>query len=202
MKAPETSVAAEAAGGSAAPDRAAPSDAIAASRAPAGPAPDTLLQGIAQLARLGGKPLSPLALQAQCTRERDGRLNLESLRGTLAAAGLDFARVDAPLARLERDGLPVMTALADGTYRVVTSASELLSADLKNAYAGHYLTLTPRPAPDMRSEIPARRNARAWFWRVLWGLRQYYVHVALATLLVNVLSIVVSLYVMNVYDRV
>ncbi len=161
-----------------------------------------LLQGVAQLARLAGRPLSPTALQAQCTRERDGRLNLESLRSALAAGGLDLARIDASLAQLERAGLPALAALDGDGYRVVSGAEELHSADLKQAYRGHFFTLTPRPAPDMRSEIPARRSARAWFWRVLWGLRHYYTHVALATLLVNVLSIVVSLYVMNVYDRV
>src|SRR5690606_27008525 len=161
-----------------------------------------LLQGVAQLARLGGRPLSPTALQAQCTRDRDGRLNLESLRSALAAGGLDLARTEGSLAQLERAGLPALAALEGDRYRVVSGADELHSADLERAYGGHFFKLTPRPAPDMRSEIPARRNARAWFWRVLWGLRHYYAHVALATLLVNVLSIAVSLYVMNVYDRV
>ncbi|RPH58857.1 MAG: type I secretion system permease/ATPase, partial [Burkholderiales bacterium] len=161
-----------------------------------------LLQGVAQLARLGGRPLSPTALQAQCTRDRDGQLNVESLHGALAASGLDFARAEGSLAQLERTGLPALVALEGGGYRVIAGADELLSADVRGAYAGHFFTLRPRTAPDMRSEIPARRNARAWFWRVLWGLRHYYAHVALATLLVNVLSIAVSLYVMNVYDRV
>lgn len=161
-----------------------------------------LLQGVAQLARLGGRPLSPTALQAQCTRDRDGRLNLESLRSALAAGGLELARAEGSLAQLERAGLPALAALEGDRYRVVSGADELHSADLERAYGGHFFKLTPRPAPDMRSEIPARRNARAWFWRVLWGLRPYYAHVALATLLVNVLSIAVSLYVMNVYDRV
>ena len=166
-------------------------------------APSTdLLQGVAQLARLGGRPLSPIALQAQCTRERDGRLSVESLRSALAASGLEFARSEGSLAQLERAGLPALAALDGGGYRVIAAVDELLSADVKGAYAGHFFTLRPRPAPDMRSEIPARRNARAWFWRVLWGLRHYYAHVALATLLVNLLSIAVSLYVMNVYDRV
>ncbi len=75
------------------------------------PVADGLLQGIAQLARLGGKPLSAVALQAQCTRERDGRINLESLRGALAAAGLDLAQIDGKLERLGHDDLPAMLAL-------------------------------------------------------------------------------------------
>ena len=166
------------------------------------PQPDDLLDAVALLARLRGRPLSPVALRAQCTRGRRGELNHESLRSTLAASGLDFARAEGSLAQLGRAGLPAMVALDGGAHRVVTDASELDAPDLKTAFAGHWYTLTPRPAPDMRSEIPARSNARAWFWRVLWGLRPYYAHVALATLLVNLLSIAVSLYVMNVYDRV
>ncbi|MCO5106906.1 MAG: type I secretion system permease/ATPase [Burkholderiaceae bacterium] len=164
--------------------------------------PDDLLDGLARLARIAGRPLSPTALRAQCTRGRDGGLNLDALRGALAASGLDFARGEAPLAQLGRDGLPALVALEDGRHRLVENPADLRSAGLEGAYAGHFYRVTPRPGPDMRSEIPARRNARAWFWRVLWGLRGYYIHVALATLLVNVLSIAVSLYVMNVYDRV
>lgn len=164
---------------------------------------DDLLEAIAGLARLGGRSVSPTALRAQCTRERDGQLNLESLRGTLAASGLDLIESAASLEQL-RSGqlLPAALALSDGRYRIVERAEELLSADVSADYAGRMFRLAERPGPDMRSEIPVRRNARAWFWRVLWGLRHYYLHVALATLLVNVLSIAVSLYVMNVYDRV
>ncbi|MCO5101790.1 MAG: type I secretion system permease/ATPase [Burkholderiaceae bacterium] len=161
-----------------------------------------LLDGVARLARLGGRPLSAVALRAQCTRDRDGRLDAESLRRVLSDSGLDFTRGEGALSELERQGLPALAALTDGRYRLVERADELLSADVAGAYAGHFHRVTPRPGPDLRSEIPARRNARAWFWRVLWGLRHFYAHVALATLLVNVLSIAVSLYVMNVYDRV
>src|SRR5690606_30000050 len=125
-----------------------------------------LLQGVAELARLGGRPLSPTALQAQCTRDRDGRLNLESLRSALAAGGLDLARAEGSLAQLERAGLPALAALEGGGYRVVAGADELQSADLGRAYGGHFFTLTPRPAPDMRYEIPARRASRARIWQI------------------------------------
>jgi ATP-binding cassette subfamily C protein LapB len=58
------------------------------------------------------------------------------------------------------------------------------------------------PAADLRSDIPAMRSAKAWFWKVMWSLRGHYLHVAIATLVTNLLSIAISLYVMNVYDRV
>jgi ATP-binding cassette, subfamily C, bacterial LapB len=55
---------------------------------------------------------------------------------------------------------------------------------------------------DRHSEIPAVRDAGAWFWRALWRLRAHYVHVVAATLVINLLALALSLYVMNVYDRV
>jgi ATP-binding cassette, subfamily C, bacterial LapB len=55
---------------------------------------------------------------------------------------------------------------------------------------------------DRHSDIPALTSARGWFWRVLWRLRAHYLHVVVATLVINLLSLAVSLYVMNVYDRV
>jgi ATP-binding cassette, subfamily C, bacterial LapB len=161
-----------------------------------------LMQGLARLARLRGKPISPVALQAQCTRERDGSLRLDSLHSALAANGLDLNRSEGDTAGIGPDTLPVLAAMAGGGYRLIEEPSELQSPGLETGKAAHWYSVSLRPAPDMRSEIPARRSARAWFWKVLWSLKQYYLHVALATLLVNVLSIAVSLYVMNVYDRV
>jgi ATP-binding cassette subfamily C protein LapB len=55
---------------------------------------------------------------------------------------------------------------------------------------------------DRHSEIPAGGSAGAWFWRTLWRLRGHYGHVVGATLVINLLSLALSLYVMNVYDRV
>ncbi|MEZ5728847.1 MAG: type I secretion system permease/ATPase [Burkholderiaceae bacterium] len=159
-----------------------------------------LLDAIAALARAAGRPLSAMALRAQVTREPDGSPNFNSLRSALGAGGLMLQRYDGTLASLGADRLPALAMRRDGRASLITSAAALRDPDPE--YAGYCLMLEPKPAPDMRSEIPARRNARAWFWRVLWGLRAYYVHVALATLLVNILSIAVSLYVMNVYDRV
>lgn len=39
-------------------------------------------------------------------------------------------------------------------------------------------------------------------WKVIWRFRSYYYQVILATIIINFLALVSSLYVMNVYDRV
>ena len=161
-----------------------------------------LLEGLSQLAQARGRPMSVVALQAQVTYERDGSANLNSLRAALGAAGLNLSRHDGSLAGLPNEMRPALAACKDGSFKLVSNPAELQEGDLPGGYADYCLLLVPTPAPDLRSELPARRSARAWFWRVLWSLRPYYLHVAIATLITNVLSIAVSLYVMNVYDRV
>ncbi|HVL58894.1 MAG TPA: type I secretion system permease/ATPase, partial [Burkholderiaceae bacterium] len=145
--------------------------------------------------------VSALALQAQVTHARDGALNLDSLQHALAAGGIDLHCHDGALKSLANH-LPALVALKDGGFRHVAAADELRDPELGAAYGGWGLWLVPRPSADRRSEIPEKRSARSWFWRVLWGLRGYYLHVAIATFVINLLSIAVSLYVMNVYDRV
>ena len=160
-----------------------------------------LIDGLAALAQRIGRPMSPLALRAQVSNDPDGAPNPNSLRAALAAGGLLLSRHDGMPTGLDPARFPVLAAMRDGRFRVLARASDLVDGEL-SAYDGYCLLLAPRPAPDIRSEIPGRRSARAWFWSVLWGLRGYYFHVVLATLLVNVLSLAVSLYTMNVYDRV
>lgn len=164
--------------------------------------PANLLEGLSQLAHARQRPMSVMAMRSQVTFETDGHVNMNSLSGALNSAGLKLLRHDGTLASLSQENLPALAACGDGSFKLVSDPAQLQEGDLPDGYANYCLLLVPRPGPDMRSELPARRSARAWFWQVLWGLKPFYTHVALATLVVNLLSISVSLYVMNVYDRV
>ena len=164
--------------------------------------PPNLLEGLSQLAQARGRPISVVALQAQLTFDAQGAVNMGSLRTAAMSAGLVLARHDGSLLTLSPAQLPALAACGDGSFKVVSDPTQLQEGDLPGGYGGYCLTLALQPDPDRRSELPARRSARAWFWQVLWRLRPFYLHVALATLVVNLLSIAVSLYVMNVYDRV
>ncbi len=164
--------------------------------------PANLLEGLSQLAQARQRPMSVVAMRAQVTFEPSGAVNMNSLSGAVNAAGLSLLRHDGPLDRLAPQNLPALAACGDGSFKLVSDPAQLQDGDLPGGYADYCLLLLPRPGPDMRSELPARKSARAWFWKVIWSLKPFYGHVALATLLVNLLSIAVSLYVMNVYDRV
>jgi ATP-binding cassette subfamily C protein LapB len=42
----------------------------------------------------------------------------------------------------------------------------------------------------------------SWFWRTLWSHRRYYLESAVAAVIINILGLSMSLFTMNVYDRV
>ncbi len=164
--------------------------------------PSNLLDGLSQLAHARHRPISVVALRAQVTTERDGSWNMNSIAAALAGGGLSLMRHDGSLKTLTRDQLPVLAACRDGSFKLVSDPAQLQEGDLPGGYAGYSLLVILRSGPDLRSELPVRQSARAWFWKVIWDLRPFYLHVAVATFVVNLLSIAVSLYVMNVYDRV
>jgi ATP-binding cassette, subfamily C, bacterial LapB len=51
-------------------------------------------------------------------------------------------------------------------------------------------------------DILEQRQSGHWFWATIWRFRGYYVEVAVATVLINVLALAGTFFTMNVYDRV
>ncbi|HMT82783.1 MAG TPA: type I secretion system permease/ATPase, partial [Ottowia sp.] len=75
-------------------------------------------------------------------------------------------------------------------------------AQLDARYVGFCWFLKLRPQQDVRSELPEHSMRKGWFWKVIWRFKGYYAQVAISSVLINVLALIGSLYVMNVYDRV
>ena len=76
-------------------------------------------------------------------------------------------------------------------------------AELVAEYSG-FAVFMPRPAgrSDPRTETLKLAKQRHWFWGVLREFAPVYRDVALASLVVNLLSLTGPLFIMNVYDRV
>lgn len=187
---------------------------------------DQLLDHLSALTRLLGHPVSAQALAAQTTRNAAGRLDFHSLAEVLRVHGFDNKLDERGLDQLPELAVPLLLIMLDGSGRVVEAVHSLSDpltgqarrvfviraldgeraewdeAALAPEYSGYVWFLKARPQKDLRSELPEYTMGRAWFWRVIWRFRRYYVQVVLATVLINVLSLVGSLYVMNVYDRV
>lgn len=179
-----------------------------------------LLQQLSLLTRLSGAPLSAQALSAQTLRQPNGRLDLAALSDVLKNQGLDNTLSQRALADIPPLAVPVLLLLHDEQAAVVTRitgaagarvysvqhadghASEIAAAELASRYLGYCWFMKPFPRADRRSELPEYTLAQGWLWKVLWRFKGLYAQVAITTVVVNVLALVSSLYVMNVYDRV
>ncbi len=124
------------------------------------------------------------------------------------------------------DAVVYRRRLGDGRY--VLSSTEtgveeitVTEAQLNTFYSGFCLFVRPpREDSSSRREGAAPQNAAGsatgdgagqafddsrkghWFWSTVWRYRGYYVEVAFATVLINVLALAGTFFTMNVYDRV
>lgn len=131
-----------------------------------------------------------------------------------------------PAILLLRDGgaavLLQCHAAADGPAFVLHEAGAdkprtIDHAELLALYGGHCLLVRPPLRTDDRGDgeeasaatdrdaAPARADSLSsggWMWRTVWRYRAYYRDAALATILINLLSIATALFSMHVFDRV
>ncbi|MCZ8374114.1 MAG: type I secretion system permease/ATPase [Beijerinckiaceae bacterium] len=95
------------------------------------------------------------------------------------------------------DGLCEIVRFAvDGDALAVTRPAN----EIEGAYAGYAFLIRPLAATD--SAIGDKKRAYGWFLDVIRRFRSNYWHIALATLIINVLALVFPLFTMAVYDRV
>ncbi|SFR95190.1 ATP-binding cassette, subfamily C, LapB [Dyella sp. OK004] len=92
-------------------------------------------------------------------------------------------------------------------YRVVLpelgdDAVEIDADEMDATYVGFAILAKPKAKVDHRAGAPEPERAGHWLISTLWRYRRYYGNAALATVLVNVLSLASIFFTMNVYDRV
>jgi ATP-binding cassette subfamily C protein LapB len=179
---------------------------------------DSLLQCLLLVAGLHDRPLTATAATAGLPLERQ-RLTPALFERAAERAGLFSKLVRLPLAELDQAVCPIVLLLADeqavvflgndpdsGEARLLvpgqTHESRLDMAELARRYAGHALYLRPDFRFDARTPEVGQVGARHWFWSVLLDNRALYRDVLLASLLINLFSLALPLFVMNVYDRV
>ncbi|MDO5538223.1 MAG: ABC transporter transmembrane domain-containing protein, partial [Desulfovibrionaceae bacterium] len=75
-------------------------------------------------------------------------------------------------------------------------------AELERQYTGYAVLGAMKSQADSRTNILKAYRPKRWFWDVLKHYSPIYAHVAVASVVVNCIAVVSSLFVMNVYDRV
>ncbi len=182
---------------------------------------DSIFDRLALLTRLLGSPVSAAALAADTLRNPQGRVDFGSLSEVLRSHGYDNRLVQRTLEQIAPVMLPALLITRDGGALVLIGADAdvdggrdfevLLSSGAREwwpeervqaSYAGYCWFIKARSRRDVRSELPEYAMGKGWFWKVIWRFKSYYAQVVVSSVLINVLALVGSLYVMNVYDRV
>ena len=179
-----------------------------------------IIEHVAFVTRLLGAPVSEAALSAEVVRDKKLNVNYHSLTEVLRSHGFENTLSKRSLEDIPSLAVPVLAILHNEEAAVITKIEgagkdrkyhirqvdgleqELDHAQLSVLYLGYCWFIKPKMVSDNRSELPEYHLPKAWFWKVIWRFRGYYYQVILATIIINFLALVSSLYVMNVYDRV
>lgn len=176
-----------------------------------------LLRSLSVLMRLRGRPVSPQLLLAglsgsQITpRACLAAARKAGLSGRIAARPSlsDIPPLVLPcILLLKNDRSCVLTALRGGRAEVIfpeisDSTQTVSQEELQAEYAGYAIFAAVPKAPErQRMEAPRLGRGKRWFWDVLRYYAPIYRHVALASVVINLIAVASPLFVMNVYDRV
>ncbi|MFJ4396457.1 type I secretion system permease/ATPase [Pseudomonas sp. NPDC089396] len=178
---------------------------------------DPLLDGLLILCRLHGCAASRTSLSSGLPLAQQ-RLSADLLPRAAARAGLQARVLARELDAISALNLPVLLLLDDGRSAVLQRWGEdgralILPCEagggeqwiereaLAQAYTGHALFARPRHTlENLRSPLLPRVDA--WFRDTLRHSRWLYGDALLASLLINLLGLMVPLFVMQTYDRV
>ncbi|XXQ68842.1 type I secretion system permease/ATPase [Neisseriaceae bacterium B1] len=180
----------------------------------------SIIEHLALATQLYGTPIAEAALAAQVLRDKNLNVNYHSLSEVLSSYGfentiarrdlMDIPSLATPLVVMMRDEQAAVLVNIEGVgreriYRLRQSGnitSELNYDELNELYLGYCWFIKPKVRADGRSDLPEYTLPKAWFWKVIGRFKPYYYQIILATIIINFLALVSSLYVMQVYDRV
>ncbi len=175
-----------------------------------------LLRSLSVLLRLRGRAVSPHVLMAGLSGSKvTPQACLRAARKAGLAGRIAYRPdiADIPglvlpcILLLSHDRSCVLTALdgdmAEVVFPETSESTQLVPVEaLAEEYSGYALFAAVEAAPDDRSERLSIARGKRWFWDVLRYYAPIYRHVALASVVINLIAVGSPLFVMNVYDRV
>jgi ATP-binding cassette, subfamily C, bacterial LapB len=179
---------------------------------------------MALVSELLGQPVSPATLARGFALDNQGRVPAADWPLVAQAQGLKAHVQAANLSDINADALPLIVLLKNGQACVLLrrpqgeekseARCEVLQPEhglapvhwgwqaLLAQAQGHVLQVKATAHLDDRGDFNAQAPAGHWFWATLWHYKRYYAHVALATVVVNLLALTGSFFTLQVYDRV
>ncbi len=175
-----------------------------------------ILRSFSILMRLRGKAVTPQQLLAGLS---GARLTPRSCLAAARKAGLNGRIMSRPLLTeisplvlpcillLKNDRSCVLLSMRDNRAEVIfpelAESTETVTLDaLQENYSGYAIFASVPKAAEKRITSPTLGKSKAWFWDVLRYYAPIYRHVAIASVVMNLIAVATPLFVMNVYDRV
>lgn len=165
-----------------------------------------------------GYTLSPEILLAQTKRTESKSFDYASLVNVLNSHQFDNQIIEIDLHKIPTIAAPFLALLANNESVVISKIEDgengrhfeilteeglrqtLSAQDLAVNYSGYSWFIKRNIRSETRSEID--KYETSGFWKVIWRYKKYYYQVIIASFVINLLALISSLYVMNVYDRV
>ncbi|CAG9411407.1 type I secretion system permease/ATPase [Providencia alcalifaciens] len=165
-----------------------------------------------------GYTLSPEILLAQTKRTESKSFDYASLVNVLNSHQFDNQIIEIDLRKIPTIATPFLVLLANNESVVISKIEDgengrhfeilteeglrqtLSVQDLAMNYSGYSWFIKRNIRSETRSEID--KYETSGFWKVIWRYKKYYYQVIIASFVINLLALISSLYVMNVYDRV
>ncbi|QQZ44801.1 type I secretion system permease/ATPase [Pseudomonas sp. SK3(2021)] len=183
---------------------------------------DSLLSAIRSLCELYNKEVSETVLYAGLPRDK--QLSPVLAIRMLEQVGIKGGWVQRALPQLSDYLFPAVQVCQDGSYCLLLKRNvqlgsvtydvilpehrgqvTLSEAQVQAQCAGYFLLTSVLPKLDARSEndlLFQDQGKSHWLFAVLWRYRFYFYSAALAALLANILTLAITFFTMNVYDRV
>lgn len=180
----------------------------------------SLIENIALITQFYNSPIAKEAILAQTTRNEDFSINNQALVELLKSYGFENKISKKPISEIPSLATPLILFLKDNESLILLDIKktsrgveyliqqqdlpkQIISQEkLEELYLGYCWFIKPKIETDHRSELPEYMIPKAWFWQVIARFKNYYYQVILASFIINILALIGSLYVMNVYDRV
>ena len=177
-----------------------------------------LVECLAIVSRLHGKPITSTALEAGLPRTQEGLTPYACIRAA-RREGIDARIVHKPaIEKISPLNLPCILLTLDGGACVLTAVDETSARiimpenpdapfeapldKLKESYSGHAVFARPKARLDSRTEGLKIFDTKKWFWGTVLHFTPIYRHVIMASIFINILAIASPIFTMNVYDRV
>lgn len=179
-----------------------------------------IIENISQVTQILGSHLSVATLMSNVGRDGQMGFYVYSIADFLRSEGFENTLSQRRLEDIPLLSVPVVIILKDEEAATITRIQETEAGRLytiqqvdgvshtvkqevlDDVYVGYCWFIKAKADTDTRSELPEYSLPKHWFFRVIWRFKRYYYQVIVASLLINILALVSSLYVMNVYDRV